>query len=523
MSLGKKAAKLGKLSSIYVASDVLMAGLKFALRGVFSYFLVPAQMGIVLLAGSIISPLSVIMEMGLFAALKSWYFRAEEDERPDVIRTVFIGQVIQSVLFVVVLAIAGLWIADWVLDISLDEGKEVALDSHTTYLLWLMILAAAAFRGWMLLGRSLTVLQERAFTTVGITFLNYMSDIILGVVVIVLLGGLGMGRQLTVTIALALAGSWAIWIGLKASQGGRFVGSLFGKALRTGVGFIPHQLSGSLARPMVLLTLNKEGSTTAVGIFGIGIMFAELIEMPVTAVANATYPTLAGLMKDGSPDARRQHSRLYTLVVAGLCLMTVAICVGAPVVSRIFSSKYHAASSVVAIVVCGWLFQGAYRLIAQPIFFFGGGYWLSFATLSSTGVAMVLAWLLVPTYSMYGAAWALFGCYLSRLLVAAVVSNHKYPLPWEFTRIARALICTAGLVMLDIWLTGVLPPSLLILIPVKIAIVALMVAMIPVAGIISKGEFAYARDLIGEKWRRVKNRKKGPQQQPLPEGDSDDD
>ena len=490
MSLAKKATKLGKLSSIYVGSDLIMYGLKFGLRGVFTYFLVPAQMGIILLAGRIIGPLAILMELGLFAALKSWYFRVDNRERRDLLRTVFLGQIVQSVLFVAVLAVAGLWVADWLLDITLDEDSQVTLDSHSTYLLWLMIIAAAAFRGWMLLGRSLTILQERAFTTVSITFLNFLSDIILGVIAVIILGWLGMGRQLTVTIALMLAGLAAIWIGLRASRGGKFSLPLFGRSVKTGVSFLPHQLSGTLAMTLVMFALNKEGTAAAVGVFGVGIMFAELIEMPVTAVANATYPTLAGLMKGGTDEARRQHSRLYTLVFAGLCLLAVGICLGAPVVIKIFSSKYHAASSVVAIVVTGWLFQGAYRLVAQPIFYFGGGYWLSFATLSSAAVAFVLSLVLVPICGMYGAAWAVFGCYLARLLVAAVVSHHKYPLPWEFTRLLRALVCTGGLVVLDLWVTATLAVSLPILIAIKVAIFALMMALIPVVGIISRSELA---------------------------------
>ncbi|MHC4561626.1 MAG: lipopolysaccharide biosynthesis protein [Planctomycetota bacterium] len=496
MSLSQKAAKLGKLSSIYAVSDIVLYGLGFALMGVFTYYLKPEQMGIVRLAGQIMLPLGLFMQLGLFAAMKSWYFRTDEAERGSLVRTIFLGQLGQGVVFVVMLAAAGIWLAGVFL-------PKLPLDAHQTYLLWLMILACCMFRALIQLGRNLAVLQERAFTAVGITFLQRLSDMSLGIVAVIGLRWLGMGRQLTVMVAMALAATVALTVGLRASAGGQFRWSLLRSAERTGISFLPHQLSGLMAPAIIAWLVNWLDSTATLGIYAIGVAFAKLIEMPVTAITNAAFPMIAGLMKEGTPEAKRQHTKLYTLVIIGLCAIALGLALFSPVALRILSKEYHAAMSVVTILVFAYLWQGIYRLVSQPIFYLGGGLWLAIATISSVVAALLLSLLLIPSYGMQGAAWSMFGCFLTRFLVALGVSQKLYPVRWEAGRIVRGLILAAAVAAIDAWLTDTVTMPLVGVIAVKILLFVMMLALIPVVGVISEAEFAQGKRMVTGKLRSL--------------------
>ena len=507
MSLGQKITKLGKLSSIYVASDLILYGLGFALMGVFTYYLKPEQMGIVRLAGQIMAPVGILMQLGLFTAMKVWYFRTDSAQRPDLLRTIFLGQVGQGMAFLIILGIAGVWLARPLL-------PNLPLDAHQTYLLWLMIVFCCGFRALIQLGRSLAVLQERALTAAGVTFLHRLSDISFGVVAVIGLGWLGMGRQFAVTIAMALAACVGLWIGLRASVGGRFRWPLLAQAERTGISFIPHQLSGLMAPLIIAWLVNKLDSTATLGIYAVGLMFAQLIEMPVTAVTNAAYPTLAGLMKEGTDEARRQHSRIFTLVIMGLCLMALGLAIFSPLAIRILSKDYHEAMAVVTLLVFAYLWQGMYRLVGQSIFYFGGGLWLAAVSASSIAVSLLLSLLLIPQYGMYGASWALFGCFATRFFVAFAISQRMYRLRWEVSRVARAIGIAAALGVLDMWLAGAVTMPLAMTIVVKLLVFALMVGLIPLTGIISRADLGRAKQLIRDKFRARANRNHpGPNEQ----------
>ncbi|UCE99395.1 MAG: polysaccharide biosynthesis protein [Planctomycetota bacterium] len=479
--------KIGKLGVVYILGIIIPHVLTVLVLPIFTHYLPPAQYGIVTLARQIWSPLSILIALGLLSAVASHYFRMEEARRPQLVKTVLIGLVIQMGLLCSVLSLAGIWVAEYLLpNLPLSPGLVLAL--------WVMIVWTCFFSCLVLFGVTLTQLHERAVVSVSINLLNYLLQIILGIFAVVYLGWQGFGRQGTLLMGAIGASVFSFFVIWRFASG-KFDFSLFKRILRTGLGFVPHSFSGMLAITVNAWLVNKLVSTAALGVYGIAVLFGQLIQLPLNAFGSAAYPTLAKLMSDGGTEARRQHSRLYTLLIAGISALALAVSLFAPVAIKILTAPgYHEAMRVVPILVFAWLIHGLYWVASNPVFYFGGGLWMATATISSVVVSIILNIILAPIYGLYGAAMAMVGCFFVRFVVITIVSHRLYPLPWQVGAIARAIGCAVLLELVDIWLSPQLP-----LIPAIVLKAVMLLAMIPlmwICGVVSTGEVAKAKDLI---------------------------
>lgn len=497
MTLSKHVAKIGKLGSIYAIAHIVPQIVGLFLLRVFTDYLDTEQMGIVALATQVMLPLTALVSMGLWSGLKSHYFRVAEAKRPVLVRSVFIAQGVQIAVLFGLGALAGIWIADHLL-------PNLPLDNRRVYLLWLMILGACSLQVVVKFGQGVAQLQERAGISVCISLCQYLVQMGLGVAVVVWLGWGGFGRQGTIVAGLAVAAVIAGWVVWRAGAG-RFDRPLWRRTALTGLTFVPASLSGLLAPAVTIWLLNKLVSAEALGVYGVANRFGPLLPLLLFALGQAAYPTLARLMSEGTPEAKRQQSRLYTLMVIGVCLLALGLWLLSPTMIRLIvrNPAYHDAAYVVPIIVFAYFFQGMYLLVFQRVFYIGGGLWLAAATLSSLAVTVGLCFLLIPLLGMYGAAWAMVGGSATRFTVSAITGEMKYPLPWEFSKLARILACTAVPVGLDVLAGWYWRPSLLMEISLKVILVLVMLVLLRATNAVTAAELAQGRKLIAEKLRSM--------------------
>ena len=107
------------------------------------------------------------------------------------------------------------------------------------------------------------------------------------------------------------------------------------------------------------------------------------------------------------------------------------------------------------------------------------------------GVAMGLYYLLIPPFSFVGAAWATAAAFTVICALAIVIEQWVYPIPWEWTRLAKAIgplvaLCLASLAV-DAWVG--LGPSL----PLRVALTAGFPAALLALRFFSQQELAAIR------------------------------
>jgi hypothetical protein len=183
---------------------------------------------------------------------------------------------------------------------------------------------------------------------------------------------------------------------------------------------------------------------------------------------------------------------------------------------------YHEAAQVVPILIFAWLFQAFYAIVVQPVFYFGGGLWLSTATISSIIVSVGVGIVSIPEYGMYGAAWSMAAGFAAKFVVAATASTYLYRLPWELAKISLALACALLVAWID-WayvdgwrdVVNVANQSagfwqrvewlnLIVMVGVKLALLSAIVPLWWITGVVTTKELAYGRDLVRGKLRALR-------------------
>jgi O-antigen/teichoic acid export membrane protein len=298
---------------------------------------------------------------------------------------------------------------------------------------------------------------------------------------------------------------------------------MFAQTLRTSIKFVPHQLSDTLLQTANAWMVNGLFSTATLGVYGVGVGFAALIQMPLTNFSDAAYPTLSKLMREGGEESKRQQARIYTLSLLMLVAAVLVQQLFSTVVIRVLTNPaYHEAAQVVPILIFAWLFQAFYAIVVQPVFYFGGGLWLSTATISSIVVSIGVGAWSIPEYGMYGAAWSMAAGFAAKFLVAATASTYLYRLPWELTKTALALACALVVAWIDWafvdgWLDVVNAAAqsagfwqrvewgnLITMIGAKLALLATIVPLWWITGVVTTKELAYGRDLVRGKLRALR-------------------
>lgn len=521
MTLAKSATKIGKLSTIYFVGSLLPQVINIIVLPIYTDYLSKEQMGVFNLASRVGAPLGILIQLGALAGFKSWYFRTDEALRPQLVRTMQVGQIAINLAMVALLAVIGLVWVDAIL-------PGLPLSWAALYAMWLMILGDCFGDATSRLASSAARLREHAITSLVLSLSRYGVQTVVGLGLVFWMANAGMGEwQGFGRVAAALVAS--LVISLFAFRlnwrygGGRFDPAMFKQTLRTSIKFVPHQLSDTLLQTANAWMVNGLFSTATLGVYGVGVGFAALIQLPLLNFGDAAYPTLSKLMREGGPDSKRQQARIYTL---SLLMLVVAILVQqlfATVAIRVLTNPaYHEAAQVVPILIFAWLFQAFYAIVSQPVFYFGGGLWLSTATVSSIVVSVGVGIWTIPDYGMYGAAWSMAAGFAAKFVVAATASTYLYRLPWELTKISLGLACALLVAWVDWayvdgWLDVVNAANqpggfwqrvawinLIAMVGAKLALLATIVPLWWTTGVLATKELVYGRDLVRGKLRAMR-------------------
>jgi O-antigen/teichoic acid export membrane protein len=504
MSMAKKAAKVGKLSTIYVIGSMLPQFLGILVLPIFTRYMDREQYGIVGLAGTYIGFLGILIQMGLWSGLKSRYFHVDEEQRASLVRTIQVGQFLTGIVLSMVLSLVGLF---WVSELL----PNLPLDTAFKQMLWLLIVWGSFAMGVILVTRGVAQIREQAVTAVSINLTQWVAQVLLGLAIVISLyylgarGYLGFGRQVSVFLSAllgALLGSIYMW---RVGRGGAIHWGEFWRTWRVGITFIPHSAAVTGARLMMAWLVTSLLGPGDMGIYSIALLFATLLELPLNAIANAAYPTLAGLMRDGSEEARRQQARFYGLLVFGTIFLVLSLKVLAPVAIQILvAPEFHAAIDINAILLIAWLFQGFYLIVSQPIFFKGGGQYMATATVISLLVMANLAAWLIPEYGLVGAAGTMIGSYLVRFLIAAYFSHRIYPLKWRLRPILLMSVASLGVGLVDSCFLGTAPWWLTT--PIKLMLLVGMLPMAIFCGFMTRSEWLTVEDKLVSRFGLGRNR-----------------
>lgn len=381
--------------------------------------------------------------LGLNGAVAVYFYDGDEAYGRRVLTTAAAVSVAWSVL----LALIVVAIARPLAAFSLGSARQAVL-----LYLSALNLPFAVFYGIIQVGLRLRLAVRRA----NILSLGYLVLTVgLNILFILVLGWGVLGVLITITIVtIALT---AVGVGMTWHDGwGRPSWTLARPLVRAGLPFVPASLSfWALAYlDRLLLPLYAVGLTDR-GLYSIAGKVASMLSIVLVPFQQAWGPLALAIQHE--PEAQHTYSKVLTYFTAVGLGCALALALFAREILSIFTThEYAAAAPFVSLLVYAAAANGANVAVGVGAYIAKRTDIIAGATALAAAVNLGLNVLLIPRLGVWGAAWATALGYAAATVALYIASQRIYPMPFELSKVLRALGIQAALLLVGTWIqTGI--------------------------------------------------------------------
>ena len=436
--------RLLKDTAIYFSLSLGQKGIGFLLLPIYTAFLSPEDYGIVGAVGAVVGLLQMLYPLGCDAALARSYFPNDQSAGSDY-RRVW-GTLLLFVLLVGGVCTLGLSLGQrWVLE---PVMKGIAFWPYV----FLGLVAAFAGPVRTLYSTSLQI-RQRATEYLSIEGGFMVLRIVVMLMLIVVFRMKATGILLSGAIAesvFALVSLWRfkrdVWWGIDRP--------ILRKTLGYSLPVVPHMLAGWSTTYMAGLVLNYLEGPAQTGLYVLASTLASVESFLVGGFGQAFLPRVYAVLASDDESELEGLKRRTIAAVAGFAIGAVILSLFSPEILRLMTRPaYWAAGDVIPLLVLAGFFQGVYSLYSMLLYYHPNGTrFLPVASGAGGIVSVALMFVLIPKYSIMGAALA--GCLgvLTRLAVAAVICNVRYSIPWSQSRMLWLGVVGTALVTMPLFI-----------------------------------------------------------------------
>ena len=423
-------AQLLRAGAIYGMANVISAGVPFLLLPILTRALSPADYGAVVNFFLLVTLSSSLAGLSVHGAVAVRWFQRNSRDVPRLVGTALLVATLSTGLCgVLLLAFASI----------LESGLELAPR------FW--CLAAVQAGATVIVGVRASLWQSQgqamraASLQVGAALLNIGLSL-LGVFALALGGEGRIYGSVAAAVACAAIAMWLLFKPRDARWAA--AGSDVRELLRFGVPLIPHGLASALLVTADRLAVSTLIGREAVGIYGAAAQIGMAMGVLGDALVKAGSPWMYSQMASGTA---RSHLRVvgatYALIPVWLLIALLLWLVFEAAGSLILGPRFAAAIDLSLWFLIGGAVSSVYLNVAGLFFFTSRNEWLSIATLSAAGVAVVLSPLLVRKLGLTGGALSYLAVQLYFLLAAWLLSTRIRPMPWARPRLALRVLARA--------------------------------------------------------------------------------
>lgn len=422
--------RLTKHSAIYGVGHILTRAVAFLLLPLYTNVLSPGEFGIAVLLLSLLAILNIIYLYGMDSAFLRYYIVAEDAlEKRIIFSTAFLTTATTALLF----SAFGYASSPFVAELLFSSAELTRALRFCAGILLFDCLAALPFLLLRASERSLAFVSYKAAIVVlnlalNIWFLAFRGMGIDGIFLANLLSS-AMGFLLVVPLAgrhlrLHLSGAQ-----LKA-------------LLRFGLPYIPSTLSVILMDVLDRFFLEYMADERAVGIYSAGYRLGMFMALFVAAFRFAWHPFFLSTAKESNAKAIFSKVLTYFLFACVSVYLLVAYFVDDLVrlslgKFSIFGPEYWQSTGIVPIVMLAYILYGTYVNFVVGIHLHKKTRYLPLITGAGLAANILFNALLIPRYTIYGAAWATVASYLVMAAGLYVVAQRLYPVRYEFGQIVK--------------------------------------------------------------------------------------
>ncbi len=423
----------GKLfgnAAIYLGANILNAGIPFSLLPILTRVLTPADYGTVAMFGIVLSVLGAFTGLSVHGAIGVRYFQLEKKELAEYVGTcVGILVVTTSVIFLLVAAF-GSWLkvvtgvpADWLLVAVVISGLQFLCNIRLSL--------------WQVAGQAK---QYGAFQ-ISQSLLNACLSLIF----ILVVGLAWQGRVLGQVLAIGIFGIIALWWLLKDGLLKNPIAwrTQSHDAIKFGVPLIPHVIGAlAISTGGQFLVTNMLG-VSETGLYVVGAQIGAVMGIASDAFVKSYGPWLYEKLQDESVVGRHfivgitYYVFLFFLLLSGIATVFALI-----LFQYVVGDKFLPVKHLTPFFIFGNGFIGMYFAIAGFFFFTSKTKFVSIVTISSGVISILAMWILGNVWGLNGIVFGYFVSQVFMFMLAWIMSNLVYPMPWFLIRSAFAAVAS---------------------------------------------------------------------------------
>jgi O-antigen/teichoic acid export membrane protein len=443
-------------STLYMASTLLINGAKVLLIPVYTRYLNPAQYGVLGVANAISGCLSMILLLGLDAAVVRQYYDFREDPRElrSFLLSVWIFMIFLNVTIIAFLLFCGPKLFAWLI-----PGKKI--DFWPYLALGLLIAGLTNFLGVFM---ALLQAQKKVISYVIAQICRF--TVLVGLTLLLLIE-FRRGAAAPLWGELAATGLLVVILTLFALRGqskkamdapaelplspalerGESVFSLpkLRVALAFGIPLVPHEISNWALSVSDRLILTRYRPVEEVGVYVLGYSMAMAMNVLVGALNFAYVPFFLETARN-HPRAQEifgLFARLYVLGVGGICL--IAMLFSRELLGLIAPPAYSKSAGVLVVVLLAFFFLGLYLVTVLPFFHMKRTATLPLLSGLAAAVNIGLNLLLVPRYGAMAAAWTTLLAYVVLFVAVCIATRRFYVIDYQWSRFSGLILFMSAL------------------------------------------------------------------------------
>lgn len=432
---------LGYKSLIYGFGSIFLKSINLLTLPLYTFYITPEDYGIVALAVTLTSLLSLIFALSLFSAVTRFYFLYNQKKDKDkIIGTLIFAIIIFGLLLSISLDIFGESFF-YIAFPELDFNPYIRLSIWTAFFVLFSFVPLNLFQAKekpkiFVIYTSITLLLTVTLTILFVVFLKmgafgyllapFLSN---GIMVIPYL--LSVRNDMLFTLDV----------------------SILKKALKFSLPLLPHNIASWALGVSDRIILQAYVSLTSLGIYSLGYTIGMIQIMVSTAISQAWVPFMFKKVADEGESSHERLSILVTYYVLTICLVALLLSLFSKELILIFMNEsFHASYTLVPIIVFAYLWNGLYIIPLNFLFLKMKTSWIFIGTLSGAVINVGINLIFVPLFGIEAAAWATFFAFLAQFLIIFSIANHFYKFEYEYKRIIMIISLTAILVVLSTFL-----------------------------------------------------------------------
>jgi O-antigen/teichoic acid export membrane protein len=414
-----------KSLSVFTVANVINAAIPFLLLPVLTYYLSPADFGIISMFQVLLTILLPFAGYNAESSVIRYYYEKEKYNYASFITNALYLILIGALVIIPVF----FFFHDEI--IKLLFGAEAPNVSEKW--LWVMLIVAVS-RNIFQVQQNLLQVQYRAVEYGIYRILKTAFELGLSIVLIIYVNNTWISRmegQFIPALLFMLISLFLLYKNKLLNM--KFDWKCMKANLAYGFPLLPHVLSGVIMTFSDRIFITNMISASETGIYAVGYQVGMIMSLLQSSFNQAWVPWLFGKLKTNDEQVKLKIVKYTYLYFLLMIICAAVIILLAPLFFRVFiGDSFSGGLNFVFFIAIGFAVNGMYKMVVNYIFYIKKTYYIAALTVVSATTSITLNFIFISRYGAIGAAYSTAITFTLEFILAWILSASLYKMPWLY-------------------------------------------------------------------------------------------